>query len=277
MRAPPARIAAVIALALAAATLRAQPADPAAPVSPIAVDSSALQAPSVAPVAPAESLDNARAALVALEARNSELEVSNRELGDKLRALETANKDLDASVARLQRRVADGESAVRRYSANFARRVYRNVSRHVAAMPAVAIPYVGAGVTAAMTGLDIREGCEALRDVNEMNRALGLAPENPAQVCALQVASREEIINRMMANWRTAYAVAAAWSNQYEVWLSPEPVPVDPARAIQVWGAVFGTLPNPSVPAGGATLRGPAPPISPLPPLEPVLPAYPGR
>lgn len=260
------RLAAVMMLTFAAATLQAQPAEPiTAPMAP------------GAPVASAESLENARAAVVALEARNAELEAANHELGDKLRALESANKELEASVARLKRRIADDESAVRRYSANFAKRVYRNVSRHVAVMPAVAIPYVGAGVTAAMTGLEVREGCEALRELNEMNRALGLAPENSAPVCALQVGSREEIINRMMANWRTAYAVAAAWTNQYEIWLPPEPVPVDPARAVQVWGAVFGTLPNPAVQAGGPTLRGPTPPQSPIPPLNPVLPAYPGR
>jgi hypothetical protein len=227
------------------------------------------------PVAdPAESLANAKAALVGLDERNTELETANRELAEKLRQQEKSNKELNASVTRLTQTLAASQAATRKFSGNLSRRVYRNVSRHVAAMPAVAIPYVGAGVTAAMTGLDIREGCEALRELNEMNRALQLEPENEAPVCSMQVGPREEIINKVLANWRTAYAVAAAWTNQYEIWLAPEPVPVEPARAIELWTAVFGGLPNPSARTVLTAPRGPTPPI---PPLAPTLPNYPAR
>lgn len=213
-----------------------------------------------------ESLANARAALVAMEERYTELETAHREL-------EKANKELAAGNARLKQAQAAAQAAARRFSTALARRTYRNVSRHVAGMPAVAIPYVGAGVTAAMTALDIREGCEALRELNEMNRAMQLDAENDAAVCAMQSASREEIINKVLANWRTAYAVAAAWTNQTEIWLAPEPVPVEPARAIELWSAVFGTLQNPA-PRSVAPARGPVPPT---PPAAPVLPGYPAR
>ena len=229
----------------------------------------------------AESLANARAALVAMEERYTELETAQRELEkankvlDKSRhELDQANKELTAGNARLKQSLATSQAAARKFSAQLARRTYRNVSRHVAAMPAVAIPYVGAGVTASMTALDIREGCEALRELNEMNRAMQLEPESEAAVCAMQVGSREEIINKVLGNWRTAYAVAAAWTNQQEIWLAPEPVPVEPARAIELWSAVFGSLPNPSARAAAAASRGPLPPT---PPVAPVLPGYPAR
>lgn len=215
---------------------------------------------------PGDSLANARAALVALEERYTELETAHREL-------EKANKELAAGGARLKQSLASAQSAARKFSGQLARRTYRNVSRHVAGMPAVAIPYVGAGVTAAMTALDIREGCEALRELNEMNRVMQIEPEPEAPVCAMQAGSREEIINKVLANWRTAYAVAAAWTNQQEIWLAPDPVPVEPARAIELWAAVFGTLPNPSARAAVAP-RGPVPPT---PPVAPVLPGYPAR
>ena len=230
----------------------------------------------------AERLGNARAAVVAMEERHAELETANRELIEKLRALEKSNKELGDSLARQKQALAANQAATRKFSASLARRLYRNASRHVNGMAAVAIPYVGAGVTAAMTALDIRESCEALRELNEMHRAMQLEPENEAPVCAMQVGSREQIINQVLANWRSAYAVAAAWTNQYEIWLAPEPVPVDSARAIELWSAVFGTLPNPSArtAAGLAAPRAPQPPIGPLAPLSPqlpALPAYPGR
>ncbi len=224
----------------------------------------------------AESLANAAAALVGMEERYTELEGSHRELAEKLRQQEKANQELGASVTRLTQSLAAAQAATRKFSGNLSRRVYRNVSRHVAGMPAVAVPYVGAGVTAAMTALDIREGCEALRELNEMNRAMQLDPEPEAPVCTLQAASREEIINKVLANWRTAYAVAAAWTNQQEIWLAPEPIPVEPARAIELWSAVFGTLPNPSARVPAAA-RGPVPPTLPVAPVMPVAPGYPAR
>ncbi len=228
----------------------------------------ALSAATVRAQAPdgGENLANARAALVAMEERYTELETAQREL-------EKANKELTAGNARLKQALASSQAAARRFSGQLARRTDRNVSRHVAGMPAVAIPYVGAGVTAAMTALDIREGCEALRELNEMNRAMQIEAENEAPVCAMQTASREEIVNKVLANWRTAYAVAVAWTNQNEIWLAPEPIPVEPARAIELWAAVFGTLPNPAA-RTAAPPRGPVPPVA---PLAPVLPNYPAR
>ena len=223
------------------------------------------QAPVPAPDS-GESLTNARSALVAMEERYTELETAQREL-------EKANKELAAGNARLKQSLSSSQAAARRFSGQLARRTYRNASRHVAGMPAVAIPYVGAGVTAAMTALDIREGCDALRELNEMNRAMQIEAENEAPVCAMQTGSREEIINKVLANWRTAYAVAVAWTNQHEIWLAPEPVPVEPARAIELWAAVFGSLPNPAARTAVAP-RGPTPPIA---PLAPVLPNYPAR
>jgi hypothetical protein len=215
---------------------------------------------------PGEALANARAGLVAMEEKYTEMEAAQREL-------EKLNKELTAGNARLKQSLASSQAAARRFSGQLARRTYRNVSRHVAAMPAVAIPYVGAGVTAAMTALDIREGCEALRELNEMNRAMQIEPESEAPVCAMQTGSREEIINKVLANWRTAYAVAVAWTNQQEIWLAPEPIPVEPARAIELWSAVFGTLPNPAA-RTPVVPRGPTPPTL---PLAPVLPNYPAR
>lgn len=224
-----------------------------------------------------DRLADARAAVVALEARYTELETAHREQENTNKELEKTNKELTAANARLKQAHASSQAAARRYSGQMARRTYRNVARHVAGMPAVAIPYVGAGVTAAMTALDIREGCEALRELNELNRAMQIEPESEAQVCAMQAGSREEIINKVLVNWRTAYAVAAAWTNQQEIWLSPDPIPVEPARAVELWSAVFGALPNPVARTAPVAPRGPTPPNSPISPQAPVLPGYPAR
>lgn len=222
------------------------------------------------PVDAAEALANARAALTAMEERYTELETANHEQARKLLELEKLNKDQAASLARLGQARAAEHAAARKLSAGLVKRAYRGLSRRVAGAPGMAVPYVGAGVITAMTALDIREGCEQLRELNEMNRVMQLDPEQEAPVCAMQIGSREEIINQVLANWRTAYAVAAAWTNQYEIWLTPEPTPVTPARANELWRAVFGA------PVTAAAQALPLPPRPPTPPFAPLAPTQPG-
>jgi hypothetical protein len=235
----------------------------------------------------AERLANARAALVALEERYTELENAQRaqaerlqtleqaarEREEKLREADQANRDLATAMARLRQAMSTQQGAAKRFSASLAKRSYRTTARHVAVMPGLAIPYVGAGVAAANTALDIREACDTLRELNELNRALQVDVEQEAPVCAQQSASREEIIGQVIANWRTAYAVSAAWINQTEVWLLPEPMLVPPARAAELWTAVFGSGATPAAAPPSALPRAPQAPVQPQAPRAPALPA----
>jgi hypothetical protein len=85
----------------------------------------------------------------------------------------------------------------------------------------------------------------------------------------MQVPSGEQILAQVLANWRTAYAISAAWTNQYQAVLPPEPPVVPHAGAYELWMAVFG--PNPTViapvsPKGTTSPTAPVPPTPPAPP-----------
>lgn len=201
---------------------------------------------------------------VALEKRNGDLEA-------RIQVLEKSEKDLKASLAQQKQALQTATSAAKRFSDDWARRAFSHASRHVAGMAAVSIPYIGADVAVAMTTLDVREACESVKALNEMNRAMKLEPVDETKVCAIKIANREQVIDHVIKNWRTAYAVAAAWANQNEAMLPAEPPQVSYARVNELWTAVYGTMPRPVSPSIPGLSISPTPPTSPTPPVPPSI------
>lgn len=229
---------------------------------------------SLGAAAAAEEFSVPSAVAMSLEEKYAELERENGELAEKLLLLEIANRDLRTGEKEARKKLADLDAAAKRFSRNLLKRTFRNVSRHVAGMAGSAIPYVGAGVQVGMTKLDVRDGCETLEELNELMRAMGQETVDAARVCEIKVPPPEEVLAQVIGNWRTAYAVAAAWANQYETRLPPQPPTVPYAGANELWIAVFGA--NPALPPSQLPgLTAPTPPrlpLAPVPPLAPVLP-----
>lgn len=225
--------------------------------------------------AAAVGVADADPAKISLEEKYAALERVNNDLEEKILALEQSNKILEKSADQLKQTVLKTKAAGRRLSSNLARRVSRNVARHVAGMAGTAIPYIGAGVSVAMTALDVKDGCESVQELNEMNRMMNLEREDESHICAIQVPTREEVIAQVINNWRSAYGNAAAWANQYETMLSPEPPIVSYSNASVLWMAVFGPFPKTVLPAWPTLPASPVSPASPTPPVPPTLPTLP--
>jgi hypothetical protein len=214
----------------------------------------------------AACIADADPAVAGLEEKYAALEKVNMDLEGKLQELEKVNRNLDARVIQLKQTLLIADTAARRLSFNLARRVFRNVSRNVSTMAGTSIPYIGVGVSVAMTALDIKDGCESLKELNEMNRAMNLEKENESHVCTMQVPAKEEVIAQVITNWRTAYGNAAAWANQYEARLPPDPPGVSYPHAGELWVAVFGSNAKPVLQPL---------PMFPIVPTLPVLPTLP--
>lgn len=246
----------------------AQPApDSGAGNSPAAPNAATAAANAGSPDAAADI----ESALLRLEDKYAIQEKEAGELKAKLLELEKSNLELSAGNRRLTQQLAAAREAGKRFSAELARRVYRNVSRHVATMAGTSIPYVGTGVSVGMAELDVKEGCATLGTLNELNRAMKLETVSESKVCTLAVPTQDEVMAQVLRNWRTAYAVAAAWANQDETTLPAEPPTVPQARANELWMAVFGAIPQAVNPPPARP--GPIQPIAPTPPTPPTPPS----
>ncbi len=203
--------------------------------------------------------------------KRAELEREIGQLEDRFLQLEKSNQELKASNEQLRQKLRVATVAGKGFSRSLARRTFSRVSRHIAAAGGAAVPYVGAGVLSGMVRLDVKDGCETLEELNDLNRALDLDAVETSKVCVMQVPSGEQILAQVLANWRTAYAISAAWANQYQAVLPPEPPVVPYAGANELWLAVFGVTPSLAAPVSPKGTTSPTAPVPPTPPLPPSL------
>ena len=223
------------------------------------------------PVARSDSATSTTAPLPETNERRAELEREIGKLEDRFLQLEKSNQELKASNEQLRQKLRVAAVAGKGFSRSLARRTFSRVSRHIAAAGGAAVPYVGAGVLSGMVRLDVRDGCETLEELNDLIRALDLDAVETSKVCAMQAPSGEQILTQVLANWRTAYAISAAWANQYQAVLPPEPPVVPYAGANELWLAVFGQVPAAAVPVSPRGTASPTAPVPPTPPLPPSI------
>lgn len=107
------------------------------------------------------------------------------------KVLQIENQKLVAErEARLKR-----ASHARNVSRDVAKRTARNVGANLASMVGEATPYLGIGLVVASTALDVKDGCDTMRDVNEILQTLeeDQGMEDLNTVCGAKVPTVEEL------------------------------------------------------------------------------------
>ena len=118
-----------------------------------------------------------------LQAKELEdVHVKNRKLAQQL---DVNGKQAKATVAAVHQRLAKG------------------VSRNVAALPSESIPYLGLGVTLAVTSLDIYDACQTMKDFNDLLRMMGQGEEKP-DLCGQKVPTVDQVLASTKAEWRSS-------------------------------------------------------------------------
>ena len=67
------------------------------------------------------------------------------------------------------------EKAIQKISSRVSKRTARGALRNVATMPAEVLPFIGLGVVVGVTALEIKEACETMKDLDELNQLIGVA------------------------------------------------------------------------------------------------------
>jgi len=130
----------------------------------------------------------------------------HQDLAVKHRDLESRHLHLEKSKAEMESRT---RVAAKKLSASVATRATRGVARHVAGAAGESIPVVGTAVVAAMLTMDVVDACDLIKEVNEMNRAVGVDVEDEQRVCGVKVPDQKQLAADVSKNWQAAYLAAA--------------------------------------------------------------------
>lgn len=115
----------------------------------------------------------------------------------KVRRIQAENGEIKKKNLELLEKQRVKVIKAREISQGIAKRAAKNVAKNVASIPTEAFPYLGVAVVVAVTALDVKDGCDTVRDVNEMMKMLEVEPTDvdEREVCGIKVPSSEEILS----------------------------------------------------------------------------------
>ncbi|OYU11941.1 MAG: hypothetical protein CFE38_09050 [Comamonadaceae bacterium PBBC1] len=128
--------------------------------------------------------------------RTAELDAKNRLQAKELEDVQVKNLKLAQQVD------VNGKQA-KATAAAVHQRLAKGVSRNVAALPSESIPYLGLGVTLAVTSLDIYDACQTMKDFNALLRMMGQGEEKP-DLCGQKVPTVDQVLASTKAEWRSS-------------------------------------------------------------------------
>ena len=112
--------------------------------------------------------------------------------------------DLDAKNKHLAHQLEANGKQAKKTVAAVHKRLAKGVSRNVAALPGESLPYVGVGVTLAVTSLDIYDACQTMKDFNDLLRMMGQGEEAP-DLCGQKVPTVDQVLVDAKTGWRKSY------------------------------------------------------------------------
>ena len=116
------------------------------------------------------------------------------DLGIKLAAIEIV-------ATGLKNRLDANKKAVSQITEGIAKRTIRGVRRSLAAIPADFIPFVGDAIAHGVTVLEIKDACETIEEMDEMNKSMGNeVTVEKDKVCGVKIPSEEEIVKAIKSS-----------------------------------------------------------------------------
>ncbi len=148
----------------------------------------------------------------------------------EIRAIKIEKAALHAAATTWEQRHKQAEdmlqrnrSATQKLSKTVVQRLARNTSRNMSGLLGKAVPYLGIGVTLAMTGLDVVDACDTVREMNQLAKSMELPAEDETGVCGVPVPSKDAVIAEVSKNWKASYLAASEVINQAGQQIPPPP------------------------------------------------------
>ncbi len=141
-----------------------------------------------------------------VKARTVELHTQNVELSEKNQKL-VQQLDVNAKTAKA--------TASKVYQ-----RLEKGVARNTAALPAESVPYLGVGVTLAVTTLDLYDACATMSDMNSLLKMMGQGEEKD-DLCGRRLPTKDQLISTIKTDWQKSLEAVSNEAKKANV-LMPE-------------------------------------------------------
>ena len=141
--------------------------------------------------------------------RSKNLELSG--LQGKVEGLNLRAQKAEGQVAKLTSTLAAQQKVVATVGRKVTKRTAAGATRNVAATFGESIPVIGVGVVVAATAWELKDACDTMKDLHELEVALDPAKANDAsvqEVCGLRVPSKEEIWEKVKSSPGAAWQMA---------------------------------------------------------------------
>ena len=137
-----------------------------------------------------------------LTQENSKLLASSKNLTKKVAGLTQENSKLLASNKRFKKKIDTNKRKVKQLSKKIVKRTWWRTGRNIAGVVPEAIPVVGIFAIVSLTALDIKDACDTMRDMKELNAQFG--PDENAiderDVCGVNVPSVSEVMAKVKSS-----------------------------------------------------------------------------
>jgi hypothetical protein len=167
-------------------------------------------------------IENSPAALEkkAVERATAELAARSALLLRDVQLLTQERDGLVAQRTKLDKQLRASQAVVAKHKARVSQlgkavlgRAARSVIRHLGALPGHALPVLSATVAVGSVVFDIRDACDSIKELDELNQSVGLPPADRSQVCGRTVPSAQELLAGARGNWEAIYRNSAAALN----------------------------------------------------------------
>lgn len=144
-----------------------------------------------------------------VKAKTADLDAKNRLQAKELEDVHVKNRKLAQQLDMNGKQAKVTVAAVHQ-------RLAKGVTRNVAALASESIPYLGLGVTLAVTSLDIYDACQTMKDFNGLLKMMGQGEENP-DLCGQKVPTVDQVLASTKAEWRSSVQRVAEDAKAFKV------------------------------------------------------------
>lgn len=106
------------------------------------------------------------------------LAAKGQDLASKTQSLAKKTGSVVDSNRKLSRNIIAQKAVVRNLGGNVTRRSLKSAAINVTSIPFESIPWLGAGVVAVVTGIELHMTCDNIKDMNEIYATMGIEPED---------------------------------------------------------------------------------------------------